>query len=130
MLPILLIGALAVAGGAALGTAAYYLRKAKAITVPVTTNERRLAFRRAVVASGIGNDWLRFFEQTAKRESRFNPNAMNRTVKEAAAAARSVDRNRKTARRNSRTAPRISGGNAVGRWTSRPAFPHSVNRKW
>ncbi len=99
MVPILLIGALAVAGGAAIGTSAYYLFRRKTIIVPATTDARRLAFRRAVVASGIGDDWLRFFEQTAKRESRFNPNAMNRTAKEAGYAQKSVNRNRKNLKR-------------------------------
>ncbi len=64
------------------------------LDVPETLSAKRQAFRRAVLSTGVGEDWLRFLEQVAKRESNFNPRAMNTSTKEAAAAKRSVDRNR------------------------------------
>lgn len=82
------------------GSAIAYARRRRLVVPAIDpSDDRRLAFRRAVVASGIGDDWLRFFEQTAYRESRFKPHLVNRTASEAAAAATSVKRNRKNLKR-------------------------------
>ena len=68
-------------------------KKAIGVRVPATKNARRLALRRAVATAGLDDAWLRFFEQTAWRESSFNPNAVNASPKESAAALRSAERN-------------------------------------
>lgn len=57
--------------------------------------ERQAALRRGIVAAGgIGDDWLRFLEQTCDRETggRFIPNAHNSSTKEKAASAKVAER--------------------------------------
>ena len=71
-----------------------WVGKLDPVTVPATKNARRQALRRALAVAKIGADWLPFFEQTAWRESGFKPHLMNTSVRESAAAMRSVDRNR------------------------------------
>lgn len=51
---------------------------------PKTRNQKR--FRCAFSATGLGDDWLRFFEQTAYRESKFRRTALNSTPGEVAAS--------------------------------------------
>jgi hypothetical protein len=58
--------------------------------VPLT--ERRRKMRCAFSATGLGDDWLRFFEQTAKRESDFSPRAWNKSSGERAASVRLNER--------------------------------------
>lgn len=51
---------------------------------PLSTRQKR--FRCAFAATGLGDDFLRFLEQTAYRESKFKPTALNSTPGEMAAA--------------------------------------------
>jgi hypothetical protein len=53
-------------------------KKKKGKTVmPASKSDRQAAFRRAVAVAGLGDDWLRFLEQTARRESNFYTTARN-----------------------------------------------------
>lgn len=56
---------------------------------PLGTRQKR--FRCAFAATGLDDQWMRFFEQTAKRESNFRPRALNSTPKEVAASDRMND---------------------------------------
>ena len=49
--------------------------------VPVPVGKRRKKFRCAFGATHLSDDWMRFFEQTVRRETggTFNPNALNST---------------------------------------------------
>jgi hypothetical protein len=59
---------------------------------PMSRSDRQRIFRCAFSATGLGDDWMRFLEQTAKRESNFNPDAHNKTQAEVDASKRMVDR--------------------------------------
>lgn len=59
-------------------------------------SERQKRFRCAFAATGLGDDWLRFLEQTAQRESAFNPRALNKTSGEVAASRTTAERNKDT----------------------------------
>jgi len=59
--------------------------------VPVPVGKRRKRFRCAFGATHLSDDWMRFFEQTARRESNFRPNALNSTPSEVSASDRMND---------------------------------------
>ena len=58
---------------------------------PAPAGVRQQRFRCAFGATHLGDDWMRFFEQTARRESNFRPNALNSTPSEVSASDRMND---------------------------------------
>lgn len=58
----------------------------------VPMGDNRKALRCAIATAGLGDDWLRFLEVTAYRESKFNPAAWNDSPGETKASQRAVDR--------------------------------------
>jgi hypothetical protein len=60
--------------------------------MPAPTSGGQKRLRCALAVAGLDDAWLRFFEQTAHRESRFSTRAANRSTGEAAAALRVADR--------------------------------------
>lgn len=60
--------------------------------VPEPQSKRQKRFRCAFAATGLGDDWMRFFEQTAYRESKFRRTALNSSPGEVAAADKINDK--------------------------------------
>ena len=77
-----------------LGGAALLLltRKSAGTAIPPAVKGGRKQLRCAFGATGLGDDWLRFLETTARRESNFNNLATNDRASEAASARVSAER--------------------------------------
>lgn len=97
LIPLGLLAALAVAGRAKANGRADELDALEGDSTsdggpmpPKSDKQRQL--RCALATAVLTDDWLRFFDQTAHRESRFNTRAANRSASEAAAARRGAER--------------------------------------
>lgn len=87
LIPAAIVGAALVLGGKASARPSDKDGK-----LPMDQARRKL--RCAIAAAGMGDDWLRFLETTAKRESNFNHEAWNDSPGEVKASQRAVDRTR------------------------------------
>lgn len=61
---------------------------------PVPKSELRQRFRQAVEVAKLGDEWLRFLECTARRESNFRPGAWNKTPRERARSRQLAEKRR------------------------------------
>ena len=62
--------------------------------MPEPKGPRQEALRRAIAVAAVPDAWIRFLEQTSKREANFNPRAANRRDSEAAASLKMAERNK------------------------------------
>lgn len=92
-LPYVLIPAGFGIAGVLVARAASAKQKGAVPFIPEPKGSRQEALRRAIAVASVPDAWLRFLEQTSKREANFNPRAANRRDSEAAASLKMAERN-------------------------------------